>query len=339
MPENQRRLILAHGEKYVQKLERQQSGTPPEYPRTYEAARDHVKRQVHRALGELAALPPRKRLADEAVFCLRLHPDMVAKSYDPCQIFGRVPELTNVGSRNYRVAADRVAETRRMRKKIAARIPEVIGRLVFVRSDDAGFRRFLQVLDTPESELNQQFCREIQTIEDFNLLRPEEQLFAFDHAWPAWQEGRVELVLHPSRHSQEELSRFIQSLVRGSGATAFRPRFAYYENGPMFVSCRLDRDAIQNMAGANPLRTAQPMEFGAFEELRGQSGLRTPPAPSARTRSTIKVGMFDGGTNVAHELLAGYVEEDAALSTKTPADPSCVAHGTAVAGAILYGPL
>lgn len=339
MPDQERRLILAYGEKYVNSLSKPQHGQPPEYPRSYDEAREHVVNQVKRSLEELAALPANKRLADEAVFCLRLHPDMSAKSYDPNQIFALVPELMNVGSRNYRVAANRVAATRRMSKKIETGENEVTGRLVFVRSDNAGFRRFLQVLETPERDLNRQFRHEIQTIEFFDLLRPEEQLAAFKQAWPDWKEGRVEMILHPSRHSQDELSSFIQNLVRGSGTATSGPNFSYYENGPMFASLRLDIDAIRKMSGANPLRTAQPMEFGVFEDLRASTGLRTPPPPTARTRSTIKVGMFDGGIHGGHELLDSHVEEDVALSTKTSPDPRYVAHGTAVAGAILYGPL
>src|SRR6266511_1621653 len=49
--------------------------------------------------------------------------------------------------------------------------------------------------------------------------------------------------------------------------------------------------------------------------------------------------MFDGGIDVTHPLLAGRAEQDEALSIKTTATPDGIAHGTAVAGAILYGPL
>ena len=49
--------------------------------------------------------------------------------------------------------------------------------------------------------------------------------------------------------------------------------------------------------------------------------------------------MFDGGIDPNHPLLRGYAEQDEGLSIKTPAAAEGIAHGTAVAGAMLYGPL
>ncbi len=49
--------------------------------------------------------------------------------------------------------------------------------------------------------------------------------------------------------------------------------------------------------------------------------------------------MFDGGVDTSVPLLQGHVEEDKLLEIQTPSRPEYVAHGTAVAGALLYGPL
>jgi hypothetical protein len=339
MPEVQRRLILANGEKYVKPVEKSHAGRPPEYPRSYEAARDLMKREVNTALNQFNELPSRKRMKNEAVFCLRLHPDMTAKSYDPQFIFAEVPELENVGSRNYRVAADEIARTARVKRQLEKEISEVTGRLVFVRSSDAGFRRLLTVLDKSERSLTDAFRKEIQTFEKFNMLSQEEQLSAFAQDYADWQDGRVEIVLHPSRHSELEQTHFLKELFREAGVACGRPRVASYANGPLFISCHLNRKALEAIAGANPLRTAQPLVFGGFESIRSAGGFPTPPPPVDDTRSTIKVGMFDGGVDVTHPLFKGRVEEDLGLSAKTPGNAAGVAHGTAVAGALLYGPL
>jgi len=217
MPEVQRRLILANGEKYVKPVEKSHAGRPPEYPRSYEAARDLMKREVSTALDQFNELPSRKRMKNEAVFCLRLHPDMTAKSYDPQFIFAEVPELENVGSRNYRVAAGEIARTARVKRQLEKEITEVTGRLVFVRSSDAGFRRLLTVLDQSERSLTDAFRKEIQTFEKFNMLSQEEQLSAFAQDYADWQEGRVEIVLHPSRHSELAQTHFLKELFRDAG--------------------------------------------------------------------------------------------------------------------------
>src|SRR5260370_38408183 len=114
---------------------------------------------------------------------MRVHHDMMAKSYDPKGIFGVVGHVENVGARNYRVAAGEVAQTRRIRKQLEQHIREATGRLVFVRSSDAGFRRLLRVLDLPEQQLLEEFREDVQRIEKFNLLDVNEQLLGFESDW------------------------------------------------------------------------------------------------------------------------------------------------------------
>jgi hypothetical protein len=195
------------------------------------------------------------------------------------------------------------------------------------------------VLEQSESSLPDLFRQEIQSIERFDVLTPEEQIPAFTKEWENWTEGRVELVLHPSKYSEHEQTNFLRQLFRDSGATATRPNIAYYEAGPLFVSCRLSRDVILAIAGANPLRTAHPLIFGGLENLRGLPTFTAPRPPDTGTRSTIRVGLFDGGIDPNHALLKGHAEQDEGLSIGFPSTPIGVAHGIAVAGALLYGPL
>ena len=340
MPDPQRRLILANGEQYVKPIEKHTGAQPPEMPRSYGDARTLVKNELTNSLAAVAALSPLKKFDDEAILCLRLHPDMTAKSYDPQGIFSLVRELTNVGSRNYRIATNEVAKTNRIekliKKQLESQIFDTTGRMVFIRSTDAGFRRLLTILDQAESSLPKPFKEEIQRIERFNLLRADEQILGIPDNWT---EGRVELVLHPSRHSENEQTHFLDELFRTQGGLSKRPNVAFYSNGPLFVSCFLNRNLLNSLLDANPLRTAHPLVFGGFENLRAATSFPAPPPPTGKTRSKIVVGMFDGGIAESHPLLQGHAVEDASLSIQTPAYPDGILHGTAVAGALLYGPL
>jgi len=338
MPEIPRRLLLANGEKYVSDIEKKSHGRASELPRLYPEARDHVKWELSTALERCAELPAKKRFADELVLCLRLHPDMIAKSYDPAGIFGAVRELENIGSRSYRLPTKNVAPTKRTKKMLEDRIEEVTGRMVFVRSDDQGFRRLLALLDRPERELDAIFKTDIQRIERFDLLSGDEQLQAFD-SWPNWSEGRVELILHPTWHTEAEQMNFLQQLFRDPEQRARKARFAQYANGPTFISCHVTRGTLHEIVGANPLRTVHPLVFGGLEDLRGAPAFPAPPPPAGTTRSTIKVGIFDGGIDPSHIHLRGHCEQDDSLSIKTPPHAGAMAHGIAVAGAVLYGPL
>jgi len=336
MPDNQRRLILGNGEQYVQAVTKPGSGRSPEPPRSYEEARDIVKSGVGNALAGFQALPDRKKMPEEAVFCLRLHPDATAKSYDPVALFSEVPELRNVGSRSYRAKTTEVATTKRIEKKLEAKAEEVSGRLLFVQGPPDGFERLVRHLDRPVSMLTQQFRDEVRRVERFDTLEKVEQIHGFTDQW---REGRIELVMHPSRTAFDRQMQFLFDLFDEAGVAPERRSIRPYPGGPTFVSCRANRRVLNILAGTNPLRAAHPLSFAGLTDLRSAPSSPAPKPAASTTRSTIKVGMFDGGLDPTTPLLLGHVEEDLSLSITTPPTAACVAHGTAVAGALLHGPL
>lgn len=336
MADTQKRLILGNGEQYIERIAKQKTGRSKEPPRSYGEARDRIKSGVGTALKSLDALPPEKKIKDEAVFCMRLHPDVTAKSYDPATIFNEVPELRSVGSRTYHTPITEVAETESITKMLDEDVSDVDARLVFVQSTPRGFNRFLQQLDRAESTLPAKFREEIRRVERFDALAIDEQLAGFSEKW---KEGRVELVLHPSRNTQDGQLEFLFELFEWAHIDAERSKVRPYAGGPTFVSCFLNRTSLNQLAGANPLRSAHPLHFEGLSSLRNAPKSNAPKPPSTTTRSTIKVGMFDGGIDASVPLLSGHAEQDDANSIKTPENADCVAHGTAVAGAILHGPL
>lgn len=336
MADERRRLILGNGEQYIQPVTKRFTGRATEPPRTYPDARDLVKRGVTAALAAFETLPDSKKLPGEPVFCLRLHPDVTAKTYSPVAIFEDVPEVRPIGSRNYRERIDQVAPTSRIEKQRVKEAAEVSGRLVFVQSTPEGFERFLTQLDRAESRLKKQFKEEIRRIERFDTLTPAEQLLGFT---ADWREGRAELVLHPTRRQPERQLEFVFGLFEEAGIEEKRSRVRQYPGGPTFISCRLTRDSLNALAGANPLRAVHPLSFGGLPDLRSAKTGTAPSPPTSTTRSTIKVGMFDGGVDASLPLLAGHVEEDTSLAIATSPHPDFVMHGTAVAGALLHGPL
>jgi hypothetical protein len=241
MADSQRRLILGNGEHYIEGVVKTSSGRSPEPPRTYEEARERVKGGITAALDALAQLPARKKLRDEAVFCLRLHPDATAKSYDPTLLFEDVPELRKVGSRMYREHASNVAPTPRTKKKNVDEAPEVEGRIVFVQSSAAGFRRFLGHLDRREGELRKNARDEIRRIERFDGLTVEEQIVGFGSGWKG---GRVELIFHPARTASDRQLQFVFDLFEEAGVERNRSQVRPYPNGPTFVSCHVTRQSL-----------------------------------------------------------------------------------------------
>jgi hypothetical protein len=295
-----------------------------------------VKSGVSSVLHQFEALPQEKKIPGEAVFCLRLHPDATAKSYDPVALFEEVPDLQNVGSRNYHIGTGEVAKTKRIQKKAQDGTEKVDGRLIFIRSSPAGFQRLLDRLDAPSSVLTHQFRDEIRRVEQFNSLSNDEQILGFE---PKWREGRAELVLHPSKTTARGQMEFLFELFEFCGIDWDKSGIRQYPLGPTFASCHLTRQMLNLLAGTNPLRAAHPFTFGGLEDLRHVQTFPAPRPPASTTRSTIKVGMFDGGVDTSVDLLAGHVEEDTSLAIESTPRAEYIAHGTAVAGALLHGPL
>src|ERR1700733_11214804 len=117
MATNDRRLILANGERLVGEVKKTGHGGPTPFPRSYDEARDLVIHQTQQMLRSASSMPEAKKYPDELFVCFRLHPDMLAKSYEPDYIFAQVPELQKVGSRTWRLNLDDVAQTERVKKQ------------------------------------------------------------------------------------------------------------------------------------------------------------------------------------------------------------------------------
>ena len=296
-----------------------------------------MKVDIIEAINDFSQIPNQLVIPNEAVFCLRLHPDATAKSYDPVAIFSDSPQLKRVGSRAYKVFVDDVAKSARIQKiRSDAGNIETAGRLVFLQTSIAGIRRFCDELDRPESKFSAAMKLEIQRIERFDLLQSNERVMGFS---PDWIDGRVELVFHPSSIELTEYKGIIYGMLSEAGIDIEACRFRKYLNGPTFVSCPLNRKGIDVLQDVNPLRSMHPLDFDGIPDVRNLDTAPAPKPSTSTTKSAIKVGMFDGGLDVTLPHLAGHAEEDASFSVSSQLHPMYMAHGSAVAGAILYGEL
>ncbi len=332
------RLILAKGEEYVEPTEKGHGGNSPTFPRTFDEARDRLYQNVSQTLEKLAALPDTDRVKNESTVCVRMNPSFTAKSYDPIILSAGNSPFREVGSRVFRQKIAGTPESAKTKKAIDDGHEFINSRLVFLQGEEEGFQKLLSRLERSTGAHTKKFKETIQAIEQINLLTPEEKLAGFETD-TEWSEGRVELVLHPSHYGDDAQRHFLSELFSDFNESFERLRMKSYDDGPTFVSCRLKRDLLNHLANTNPLRSARPMEIGNLPTIREASGFTMPPPSSASAKSTIKVGLFDGGIDETHPHLIGHATEDQALSIQTPKDSSCISHGSGVAGALLYGPL
>ncbi|MGO0062633.1 S8 family peptidase [Brevibacillus fluminis] len=312
--------ILGYGENLIEPVRPGSGGGEVNYPRTYAEARERVKQQVTNLRRSINEIPEEKRL-NEVVVTIRLHHKFLAKSYTPNTFFRDV-NVENIGSRRWYYTEEEAEETH-------------YSKMHFIRATMSNLTRLEQILDQAEVTLTESFRKDIQKIEDISLLSPEEVVVGFDDDW---SQGKVEMVLHPF---EDETSVAIQKFTRiliENGVPAESLRVKNYASGPTFISANLNRQALQAINDFNPLRTAHPIRINSFPEMRTVRIIPNAPAPApGNTRSTIKVGMFDGGVDPTNALLLNHVHENNVLETQPV--PDGIAHGTAVAGCILYGSL
>lgn len=326
---NDRRPILVNGEYYVEPIKKGSAPVKTKFPRTYDEAREILLGDLKTTQEEFLSLPVEKRVSDP-VFCVRMHSKFIAKSYFPDTFFESSP-VTALGSRRWKVGAAKEPSVRKKKRSVPE---EVYSKLIFVKGRRESFGQITDLLNKPLAQTDGDWVEDVQKIDHISLLRPEEQLLGFDESWAG---GWVEMVLHPlERLSEEAKEKLLRSLI-AAGVESSRIHSAEYSKGLTFIAAKLAKKHLSILQGFNPLRTAHPLTKWDFPTLRDAGSIQAPkPAPQAGV-STIKVGVFDGGADPNLSLLQGHVT--AVDLATAPAVPKGLLHGSAVAGAVLYGPL
>lgn len=319
--------ILRNGEFYIEGVERVSTGREKSFRESYEQARARIKRDIARVREHLRQLPSPLRWR-EVVVPFRLYPEFLAKSYYPRSLMG-LPYLTDVGSRPWR-GTPRPSKAR----SALGSQEDAVAKMIFVRTTDEGLELLSRELDRRVSDLTQGFMDDIRRIEAISELLPEERLLGFDD----WEEGTAELVLHPFGDNNPAVYSLLQELLTRAGVSTDDILVRPYPNGPTFVSAYITQDVLKELGLFNPLRTAHPIDSWELPELRTSTVLPVGRPPVYNSRSTIVLGVFDGGANVQSPYLKGYVRVAPDAVPTTESRPF-VEHGTAVAGAALFGPL
>lgn len=308
--------IIAHGELYAEPVKKQLSGGPKTMPRDYPEAKQRI-------LNDLDTLTKiieesSEHFLEEKVICMRLEPKFEAKSYVPDSIIKAISDEGTdiVGGRKYTIRQNE---------------DETLAKLYFVRTTDTGIRKLRSVLQTGERDHIENWKRQIQSIYTIDLLSPDEKIMGFGDGW---ETGTVEFVLHPLPSNTENE---IQAFFSQSGIDTNNAKIKTYEDGITFISAICSNDNLQRAKMYNPLRAAHPIGNVSFVPIRSNPKSVCPTVIKSRQRPTIRIGVFDGGADEEIPLLKGYVT--AIDGTPEPAIPECLAHGSGVCSAILYGNL
>lgn len=308
-------LLLANGEHYIEPIKKIISGRAPEFPREYEEARQLIKSSIVDLEQRIKSYPANKMIKDSIIFSLRLNEKFIAKTYFPEKLI-KAGDVEVVGSRKW---------TNRKKKDDS--------KIIFLRGDTDSLELLSKNLDVKESKLTKSFMNDIRKLESISFLDEAEQLLGFED----FDEGRVEIVLHPlGKYAGEGLS-LLMKQFRQAGVKKKDVRIAQYDKGLSFVSAKINKDQLDCLKGFNPLRTAHPLSSIKIPNLRDVKANDAPKPNSNTVKSSVKVGVFDGGADDTIPLLSNHVKSHDTIKSKSNA--SGIGHGSAVAGAVLYGAL
>ena len=306
--------IIANGELYAYPVSKPIGGGPKSLPHEYEEAKA-------RTLANLSALEAafsddKEVFMEEKIICLRLEPKFEAKSYVPTSIVSSMPGGKIVGGRKYKISSDK---------------DEVYAKLYFVKTTANGVSQLKSALENGKNDSVEQWRNQLRSLYSIDLLADDEKVMGFDDDWDT---GSVEFVLHPlPGYTDEKIRRFAQI----SGIDVTNIRVKTYEDGITFISANCSQSQIQSAKRFNALRAIHPLGMIDISILRSIAGSSLPQKTPSKRKPTVKVGVFDGGSDPKIPILQGYVSEiDATVADELP---SLVHHGSGVCSAILYGSL
>ena len=316
------RTVFRRGESYVTRVTRSRGAFEKKYPLSYEQTVQVLTDHLLGVKDHIRRLP--KGLAlDEYVMCLRLYSEFLAKSYHPSSLL-RHDSLTEIGSRRWIPTNETTSSD------------SDIAKMIFVRTSDQKIDQLIKYLHSDSAKESRQFSEAVRRLKEISILSPEEKLLSFHDKW---NEGRVEIVLHPFGHRQDEVLKLLrQAIGYDCHEDCQRVQVRTRNGWPVFVSARVTRDSLNKLGHFNPLRAVRPIGVSNVPNLRVATGPKAPLPPSSHQVSGVTVGVFDGGLDETNPLIKDFVKLGA-QSVKTPLRPEFVAHGTGVSGVILYGDL
>ena len=332
MSNEPRRPILYNGEVYVSPVEKGSGGGTKQPNITYEVAREKILSDINRTKEVLRRMPDDSRLPNEVVLCLRMQPEFSAKSYYPDSLFDLDTQkfgLQEIGSRVWRESITVTAGNEEEKQS------KLSGKLFFVRSTESGLDRLEQQLNRRQGSLTQKFTNDIRKLSSIDILTTSEQILGFSDNW---QSGRLEAVLHPFVVDREVAVKHFLSLLDSAGVSEDRIKFRQYGDGITFVSFFGDKEVLSVISGYNPLRTVHPLLMRALPNVnRGTAFDGGALPPDFKQKSSIVVGVIDGGAEAGNPYLNNYIEIQDTVSGAL--HPDYASHGMQVCGAVLYGPL
>lgn len=323
---NERRPILFNGQVYVESITKNSSFGGKEYKQSFDEARDNVIKCINNARNIISQTSKKNRLPNEIILSVVVEPEFIAKSFYPSSIFSQSSDFSfkEIGSRSWKLDDDLSIDEASYRKS----------KMFFVRTSEQGIIKFEKHLNKSESSHTKSFIKDIRKISNIQILNNRKILGVPKD----WTKGRIEAVLHPFQIDRDiSLNHFLNLLERNNIDISL-VNYRQYDTGVTFVSFEAEREALTFLNEYNPLRTAHPISVRSLPIIqRGTTMKGGPSLPEFTKKSTVCVGIIDGGFDSTNKYVNNYTDSIHVVSGNKI--PAFIKHGTQVTGTALYGPL
>ncbi|MFZ5986806.1 MAG: S8 family peptidase [Bacillota bacterium] len=320
MKNKKRYPIIGKGEVYIEPVRKKQFGGPKNIPYTYDQAKERMIGFINNIENEITTNS--NMFLDEKVVCVRMEPKFEAKSYMPTSLL-LSDQMEIIGGRKYDFIDNNNATVTGSDDK---------AKLYFMKVTDKGLLELKNVISKGTKDNLENWRNQIGSIHSLDLLSPDEKVMGIDDDWV---EGIVELIIHPmDKYTNQAIQNITDILEIPVEEMAIRT----YERGITFISVKCSKNTIDKIKFYNPLRAIHPLGQIQLPSFRGiNNNNDAPQPPTERNKSSVLVGVFDGGVNEEIPLLKNYINSYNLVNSKPHDD--YISHGTAVCGAVLYGPL
>lgn len=304
--------ILANGEYYITPLEKRIGGGNITRPHEYFEAKQRLLSNIDSIQAEIEK--EKEIFVKEKVVCVRLEPKYEAKSYVPTSLISE-SHMKLIGGRKY--SADDTEQSK--------------AKMYFLRATNAELEDLKTKFSTSEKDGVKSWREQICTIKSIDFLSPSEKTMGFPDDW---EEGVVEIVLHPLGSDYKEA---IKGFFRLTNLNHKNVAVRSYDDGLTFLCARMNKTSIESVQKYNPLRSIKPLDDDWDELFLRRSSIvaPAPQPPEQIIKPFVKIGVFDGGVKSGTPLLDPYVVSHDMVGTK--ATERFLDHGSGVCGAVLYG--
>ncbi len=321
---DKRRPILYRGESYSKNVDRSPTVIPKEPVISFADAREIIFRDITQVARKISEIPAELRMPHEAIMSFQVQEEYAAKSYYPGSLFYpsiKGSDLHEVGTRLKRVFRNDLDEV-------------IFEKHFYIRTTQAGIDRFTKKLNSKATTLAEAFQIDIRKISSVQLIAGEQKINVDEE----WKEGRLEVTLHPFNIDHDLSISHFKSLLAKYEIDPDKLKIKqYYKGGLTFISMPGNRDILPVLGDYNPLRSVHPLRFRNTEYVRTVNLPGCPAVAPYTAKSSIVVGVIDGGYKSGNAALDRYTEIVASVTGV--ADDNDADHGALVTSAILHGTL